>query len=66
MACNRFRVKSGAGPRFEKRWANRKSRLAELDGFRFFTLMRRVGAEAGEAYTGDDPNYVYVRLGFRV
>ena len=48
VAMNRFKVKSGAGPRFEQRWATRKSRLAELDGFRFFQLMRRVPRQQGE------------------
>mmetsp|Transcript_31606 Transcript_31606/g.103013 ORF Transcript_31606/g.103013 Transcript_31606/m.103013 type:complete len:308 (+) Transcript_31606:17-940(+) len=42
IACNRFKVQDNKGPKFEQRWANRKSRLAELDGFRFFTLLRRV------------------------
>ena len=40
-------VKPGKGPAFEKRWAERKSRLAVLDGFRFFTLMRRVEGPPG-------------------
>jgi hypothetical protein len=48
VACNRFSVKNGAGPGFEKRWATRKSRLAELDGFRYFQLMRRVLRKEGE------------------
>mmetsp|Transcript_45525 Transcript_45525/g.87040 ORF Transcript_45525/g.87040 Transcript_45525/m.87040 type:complete len:344 (+) Transcript_45525:162-1193(+) len=61
VATNRFRVKPGAAAKFEKRWAERKSRLADLDGFRFFTLMRRVGAEkdgAVEPIPSDEPNYV--------
>lgn len=48
IAMNRFKVKQGAGARFEQRWATRKSRLAELDGFRFFTLLRRVPRKEGE------------------
>lgn len=36
------------GPAFEKRWADRKSRLAELDGFQFFALLRRVDTKEGE------------------
>lgn len=59
IATNRFRVKNG--PKFEQRWAERKSRLADLDGFRFFSLLRRVGAEkdgAVEAIPTDEPNYV--------
>ena len=52
VASNRFRVQEGKGAAFEKRWAERPSRLAKLDGFRYFTLMRRVEApeETGVAY----------------
>lgn len=39
IATNRFQVRNAPG--FEQRWANRKSRLATLDGFRYFTLLRR-------------------------
>ncbi|KAL3911808.1 MAG: hypothetical protein SGPRY_008555, partial [Prymnesium sp.] len=39
----------------EKRWADRKSRLGLLDGFRFFCMMRR--CERDEAYN-DDINYI--------
>ena len=57
VASNRFRVQDGKGPAFEKRWAERPSRLARLDGFRFFTLMRRV--EGGNAsYDDEEANYV--------
>ena len=48
IAMNRFKVKQGAGAKFEQRWATRKSRLAVLDGFRFFTLLRRVPRKEGE------------------
>jgi hypothetical protein len=48
VVMNRFKVKYNAGARFEKRWATRKSRLATLDGFRFFCLLRRVPRTAGE------------------
>jgi heme-degrading monooxygenase HmoA len=41
VVFNRFTVRDNAGPRFEKRWADRKSSLKVLDGFRFFTLLRR-------------------------
>ena len=47
VASNRFRLQANKGPVFEKRWAERKSRLANLDGFRFFTLMRRVEGSPG-------------------
>ena len=57
VASNRFRVQEGKGAAFEKRWAERPSRLAKLDGFRYFTLMRRVEApeETGVAYAADEP-----------
>ena len=42
IATNRFAVRPGKAGKFEKRWATRKSRLATLDGFRYFHLMRRV------------------------
>jgi|TARA_B110000977_G_scaffold129238_1_gene164823 heme-degrading monooxygenase HmoA len=67
VASNRFKLQKNKGPTFEKRWAERKSRLANLDGFRFFTLMRRVEASAGgmggppTAATSDD-EYDYVSL----
>lgn len=42
VATNRFAVRKGKAAQFEKRWATRKSRLAVLDGFKYFHLMRRV------------------------
>lgn len=51
---NRFKVKKGREAAFEKRWADRESRLGNLDGFRFFCMLRRVD-DAGAA---DDVNYV--------
>mmetsp|Transcript_905 Transcript_905/g.1599 ORF Transcript_905/g.1599 Transcript_905/m.1599 type:complete len:352 (+) Transcript_905:111-1166(+) len=56
IATNRFKVKKGAEAKFEKRWAERKSRLAELDGFQFFTIMRRVTLE-GEDLDPAEFNY---------
>lgn len=48
IATNRFKVKKGAEARFEQRWVTRKSRLAVLEGFRMFCLMRRVETKPGE------------------
>jgi hypothetical protein len=31
IASNRFKVRDNAGPKFEKRWADRKSRLAQVN-----------------------------------
>tara|TARA_B110000977_G_scaffold192413_1_gene265860 strand:+ start:13551 stop:14534 length:984 start_codon:yes stop_codon:yes gene_type:complete len=65
VASNRFKLQKDKGPTFEKRWAERKSRLANLDGFRFFTLMRRVEASpgmGGPPTTTSDDEYDYVSL----
>uniref|UniRef100_A0A061R995 Antibiotic biosynthesis monooxygenase n=2 Tax=Tetraselmis sp. GSL018 TaxID=582737 RepID=A0A061R995_9CHLO len=59
VACNRFNTRSGKGPKFEKRWAERKSRLAELDGFEFFTLLRRVDTKEDEKV---DFNYMSLTM----
>lgn len=42
VATNRFTVREGKEAKFEQRWVKRKSRLATLQGFRYFHLMRRV------------------------
>ena len=52
VATNRFSVRPGRGAKFEKRWADRKSRLASLDGFRYFQLMRRVDVD-GASNSGE-------------
>jgi heme-degrading monooxygenase HmoA len=59
---NRFQSREGAGPRFEKRWADRKSSLKTLEGFRFFTLLRRadnieLNGKTVE-YEEDTPDYM--------
>jgi heme-degrading monooxygenase HmoA len=58
IASNRFKVKSNAGPKFEKRWADRKSRLASLPGFRFFTLLRKVNLDGSTEEESSFGNYV--------
>jgi len=57
VAQNRFRVKRGREAAFEKRWAERRSRLGLLDGFRFFCMMRRTETFDGAAFE-DDVNYI--------
>eukprot|EP00984_Skeletonema_dohrnii_P005474 scaffold1932_cov78-Skeletonema_dohrnii-CCMP3373.AAC.1 len=52
VATNRFTVRQGRAAKFEKRWADRSSRLAELDGFKYFQLMRRVALD-DEANSGE-------------
>lgn len=42
VATNRFTIRKGKEAKFEQRWATRKSRLATLEGFKYFHLMRRV------------------------
>uniref|UniRef100_A0A7S2R1V0 ABM domain-containing protein n=1 Tax=Eucampia antarctica TaxID=49252 RepID=A0A7S2R1V0_9STRA len=54
VATNRFAVRSGKECKFEQRWAKRKSRLATLDGFKYFHLMRRVDSNDGSYVHGDD------------
>ena len=56
VATNRFAIRQGKEAKFEKRWATRKSRLASLDGFRYFHLMRRVslGEDGGSSYDAGD------------
>lgn len=51
---NQFKVKAGREAAFEKRWADRESRLGTLDGFRFFCMLRRVDDKDAQ----DDTNYV--------
>lgn len=58
IASNRFKVRKNAGPKFEKRWADRKSRLADLEGFRFFTLLKKVQEDGSEWSSTDLGNYI--------
>ena len=37
-----FKVRPNQEAKFEKRWADRKSRLSQLEGFRLFSLFRRI------------------------
>ena len=56
VATNRFAVRRDQQAKFEKRWATRKSKLAVLDGFRYFHLMRRVtlNADGTTAYAAGE------------
>jgi len=63
VVMNRFAVRKGQEAKFEKRWATRKSRLAQLPGFRYFHIMRRVellennnNEEATTVYKGGETN----------
>jgi heme-degrading monooxygenase HmoA len=56
IATNRFAVRPNQQAVFEKRWATRKSRLAVLQGFRHFHLMRRVNLADGSYDGGDESN----------
>jgi len=61
VATNRFTVRQGRAAKFEKRWADRSSRLAELDGFKYFQLMRRVALD-DEANSGELSLSVMIRM----
>jgi heme-degrading monooxygenase HmoA len=53
VATNRFAVREGKQGKFEQRWVTRKSRLATLEGFKYFHLMRRVQLNDDGAATYD-------------
>jgi heme-degrading monooxygenase HmoA len=57
VATNRFAVRQGKEAKFEQRWATRKSRLAELEGFKYFHLMRRVKIPEGDNVSSSLPTY---------
>lgn len=59
IATNRFTVRPNQGPKFEKRWADRKSRIAKLEGFRFFTLLKRVDGNDDDDQLG---NYISMTI----
>ena len=44
---DQFFVSSENGPAFEKRWADRESKLKECDGFISFSMLRRDGKAKG-------------------
>eukprot|EP00913_Durusdinium_trenchii_P014339 g13450.t2 len=57
IASNRFMVREGSDAAFEQRWAQRKSSLLTLPGFRWFSLMRRVPTDDPTPYP-DDYSYI--------
>jgi heme-degrading monooxygenase HmoA len=50
VAMNRFRIALGAEADFEEMWRSRDSRLAEVDGFVGFKLLRGPAAEDHTLY----------------
>ena len=65
IATNRFKVRPKSMAKFEKRWADRTSRLALLEGFRFFTLLRRVAMDGDESFREDQAelgNYISLTI----
>ena len=61
VAFAQYLVKDLKQAAFEKTWADRKSVLGTLPGFRFFSLMRRVVYQDGDTYD-HDVNYVAVSI----
>ncbi|CAJ1406499.1 unnamed protein product [Effrenium voratum] len=64
IALNRFRVREGAEDAFEQRWGKSKDEaLQSLDGFRWFSLLRRVSSTPKSTgalsvvYNYDDEQY---------
>ncbi|SNY91271.1 Heme-degrading monooxygenase HmoA [Cohaesibacter sp. ES.047] len=47
VAMNRFLVKKGFEEAFESIWANRESKLTEMDGFLHFDLLKGADTEDG-------------------
>ena len=56
VACNQFYVSAENGPAFEKRWADRESKLKECDGFVAFSMMRRDTGGKGHGVVPFDEN----------
>lgn len=56
VSMGELRVRDGRGAALEKVWAERKTRLLSLPGFRFFTMLRRV--PNGDTPYTDDVNYI--------
>merc|ERR550539_816235 len=56
VTTNRLSIRSGQGPAFEARWANRKSHLMDLPGFKYFHLMRRVTLNEDGTQSYDEGN----------
>jgi heme-degrading monooxygenase HmoA len=50
VAMNRFRIAPGAESAFEEMWRSRDSRLAEVDGFVGFKLLKGSAAEDHTLY----------------
>lgn len=51
IAMNRFKVRHGSESDFEAIWANRKSRLNELKGFREFRFLKGPDSEEYRLYS---------------
>jgi len=62
IACNRFISRPSKAAAFEQRWAERKSSLVKMEGFRFFTLMRRVDKVGDKEWPQPDKTPDYMSL----
>lgn len=61
VACNQFFVPPENAAAFEKRWADRESKLSECDGFVSFSMLRRDGQAKGHgtvAMKDTEPSYL--------
>ena len=50
IAMNRFRIKPGKEPDFERVWAERDSQLDQVPGFREFKLLRGASSDEQTLY----------------
>ena len=50
IAMNRFRIKPGKEPDFERVWAERDSQLDQVSGFREFKLLRGASSDEQTLY----------------
>merc|ERR1712086_560351 len=58
VSINRFLVPKSEEAQFEQSWAQRKCRLADAGGFRYFQMGKRAADFMGPPLPEDEPNYV--------
>ncbi len=55
IAMNRFRIREGREPDFERAWRERNSYLHEVPGFQKFHLLRGAAKEGATTYVSHSP-----------